>query len=293
MIDLSARAVALAFCLVAFVFRAIPPGLAYPVCDLIGDLASVVARGARRAVEANLRHVLGARQPPDRRLVRQVFRNGARNYYDTFRIPALSGPALERLVQAEGWEHLEAARAGGRGAILVGAHLSSVSLAGQIVARRGYPLVAVVEPIQPRWLFELLARLRAGHGARLLPLGLKAMAELVAALRRNEVVGLIADRDIGRTGLLVPFFDAPASMPSGPAALALRTGAPILVAVALRKPDGTFWGVIEPPLALARTGDLRRDIERATCQIARRFEYYIRHDPAQWTVFQPVWPEER
>lgn len=277
--------------LVTGLSRVVPSRVAYGLCDLLGGLASVLAVGARRAVQANLRHVLGLSHPPGH-LIRQVFQNGARSYYDTFRIPSLRDDELDRLVQVEGWEHLEAARAACRGAILVGAHLSSLSLAGQLVAHHGYPIVVPVEPIRPAWLLQLMQRLRAGHGARLLPLGPKVMGELVAALARNEVVGLIADRDVGRKGIRVAFFDATTSMPSGPAALALRTGAPLLVAVVQRKDDGRFRGVIEPPLRLEHSGDLREDVTRATHQIVARFEYYIRLNPAQWTVFQPVWPEQ-
>lgn len=271
---------------------AVPPRLAYPACDLIGDLFCLLSLSSRQAVQSNLRHVLGARQPPGQ-LVRQVFRSGVRNYYDTFRIPAISGAELEELVESQGWEHLDAARAAGSGAILVGAHLSSVALAAQLIAHRGYPLVTVVEPVRPPALFDLLADARAGHGVRVLPIGPNVMAELIGALRRNEVVGLIADRDVGGTGIDVPFFDAPAFLPSTPAVLCLRTGAPLMVALSVRKSDASFRGIIEPPLPPTRSGDLRRDVEDLTQRIAERFEYHIRMDPTQWTVFQPVWAEER
>lgn len=282
----------LALLLVSLVARRVSPQAAYPVCDLLGDLAWLAARGPRRAVESNLRRVLGSAGPPPQRMVRAVFRHGARAYYDTFRIPATPSPELERLVEAEGWEHLDAALAAGRGAILVGAHLGSVSLTGQLVALRGYPLVAVVEPLRPEALYRLMARVRGAGGARLLPLSPTVGRELIAALRRNEVVALIADRDVGQTGIRVPFFGESASLPSGPAVLSLRTGAPMLIAVALRQAAGRFRGVIEPPLEARRSGAFRQDVEAMTRRIAARFEYYIGQDPTQWTVFQPIWPDQ-
>ena len=278
------------FHLLTTVAAALPPRLGYAVADRVGDLWYLAAPRARAAVAANLRHVLGG-QPADQRLVRQVFRHGARNYYDTLRIPALSPETLQAWFRVDGWDHLDRARAAGQGAILVGAHLSSVALAGQLVVLRGYPLVAVVEPTRPRWLFTIVTRFRAARGARLLPLSPGVLGELSLALRRNEIVGLVADRDVVGTGVPVQFFDAPAAIPQGPAVLALRTGAPLLISVVLRQSHGHFRGVIEPPLAVHRSGNTRRDIAALTRQIVMRFEYYIRRNPDQWTVFQPIWPE--
>src|SRR5215208_2293532 len=111
--------------------RAVPPAVAYPILDLVGGLLWRVNRSARRAVEANLGQVIRDRGPRWRGAVRDVFRHGARNSYDTFRIPRLTPSELDRLVPIRGWEHLDAALAEGRGAILVGAHLSSLAVGGQ------------------------------------------------------------------------------------------------------------------------------------------------------------------
>jgi phosphatidylinositol dimannoside acyltransferase len=269
----------------------VPPRLAYPTLDRLGELAWALSPRARRVVESNLRHVVPSWRHR-RRAARGVFRHAARNYYDTFRIPRLSRAELEALVQSHGWEHVDAALARGRGVIMVGAHLSSVGLAAQAIAARGYTVQVPVEPIEPPELLRLLVRLRAGFGLRVVPLGPKLGAELLAALRRNEVVGLIVDRNLTGSAVTVPFFGAPARLPAGPALLAIRSGAPILPGIALRRPDGRFAGVIEPPISFTRSGSNRKDVDAITRAIAARLEYYIRRHPEQWTVFQPVWDTE-
>jgi len=274
----------------------VPPAVAYPVLDRLGDLLWLLDRPARRAVEGNLRRVLGGRGPRWRWAVRGVFRHGARGYYDTFRLPRLSAAEILALVPVRGWEHLDGALARGAGAIIVTAHMSSVGLAAQTIAARGHPTTTAVEPVDPPELLRLLARLRSGVGTRVLPLGPTLGAELLAALRRNEVVGLLVDRDVTGAGLSVPFFGAPARLPSGPAVLALRSGAPILPAFVVRRPDGGFEGIVEPPLEVLRPGARRGDVERVTRAVAARLEYYIGRYPEQWTVFQPIWntsPEAR
>ncbi|MBA2448290.1 MAG: hypothetical protein H0V51_09725, partial [Chloroflexi bacterium] len=117
----------------------VPPAVAYPILDRLGDLLWLLDRPARRAVEGNLRRVLGGRGPRWRWAVRGVFRHGARGYYDTFRLPRLSAAEILALVPVRGWEHLDGALARGAGAIIVTAHMSSVGLAAQSIAARGHP----------------------------------------------------------------------------------------------------------------------------------------------------------
>ena len=267
----------------------VPRRAAEPFCRLAGSLWYLASPGARAAVAANLARILGRR--PDRRQVVEVFQQGVLNYWDTFALPGLTRNDVLALVRGKGWEHLEAALAAGRGVIIATAHLSSAALVASSVAAAGYPVTSVVEPMRSPRLFAAITAQRARFGMRILPVGTTTTArELLAALRRNEVVGLITDRDVLGTGPAVRFFGAETTFPDGAAALALRTGAPILVAAAHRLPDGTFAGVIEPPLVAERTGIARADAQRLTQALAERLQYHISAHPDQWTVFQRRWP---
>jgi KDO2-lipid IV(A) lauroyltransferase len=267
--------------------RVVPRARAEPLCRLAGGVWYLLAPGSRAAVEDNLRHVLG--RPPTRREVLGVFRNGALNYWDTLAISSLAPQEVVRLVTIHGLEDLDAALAGGRGAILVGAHLSSVALAAQALPARGYPLLGLLEPTRPPEVFEFFARQRQALGARLLPVSAGGLRELLLALRRGEVVALVTDRDVTGTGPVIDFFGQPTRFPDGAAVLSVRTGAPILPAYAVRRRDGTFEGWIEPPLPLP-AGEPKAAARELTRAVARRLEYHIASHPQQWTVFQRRWP---
>jgi len=282
------QATYLAFRMASQIAPHVPRALAYRISDVAGDLFWVLNGPARRAVRANLRHVLG--RAPEPGLIRQAFRHGARNYYDTLIIPTLGPERLLSLVPVRGWEHLDQALGEGRGVIIVGVHLSSVALAGQVIAARGHAVTSIAERVEPPGLMQLLTRLRSGGGVRVLPQGSDTIRELLAALRRNEIVGLVADRDITGTGVTARFFDAETQLPAGGALLAIRTGAPLLSAVAVRTADDRFEALIDPPIEVERGADRSETVRQTTRRVAERFERHIASHPEQWTVYQPVWP---
>ena len=255
---------------------------------MVGSLWHAASPAARESVRDNLRHVLG--REPDQRTVREVFFHGALNYWDILAIPRFSHALLRQIVTVHGLEHVAAGRALGHGVLIAGAHLSSVSLVGHIVPAQGYPMVSMLEPIEPPRLLEFFTRTRNAMGLRMLPASSAALRELIATLRRNEVIGVVSDRDITGKGPLVQFFDAPTRFPDGLPSLALRTGAPLLTGVAVRKPNGIFEAIIDPPITFERSGDLKVDVVALTQAMARRLEYHVAQHPEQWTVFQKRWP---
>jgi KDO2-lipid IV(A) lauroyltransferase len=266
----------------------IPRAVGYRLCDLFGDVAYQLGRAARRNVQLNLQHVYGRRPP--RSVVRETFRNQARNYLDTFVIPSLTSETLPHWAAVDGLAHLEAASARGRGVILAGMHVGSPSLAAQVLAYHGWKLRVVVEPIQPPALYELVNRHRSGLGGEMIPLDEPGIARrLIRELRSNHVLGLMVDRDLTGNSVLVQFFDAPARLSSGAATLALSTGAAVCPSLSLRRADGRVHGIIDPAIEIVRTGDRDADVLTLTRRIAERFEYYIGQAPGQWTLFVPVW----
>jgi KDO2-lipid IV(A) lauroyltransferase len=267
----------------------VPPERAYPVLDRVADLVRLGAPGARVAVAANLEQVLGGHGRRRAWAVRGVFRHMLRNYYDTFRLPAMTDAEIGDRVVLHGREHLQRALADGRGAILFSAHVSSVALAAQALALAERGGTVVVEPVQPPALLDLMLRVRGSHGLAYRTLGPGLFGDLTATLHRNELVFLVVDRDIGGSGSPVELFGRPVRMPTGPALLHLRTGAPVLPTYVSRRPDGRLDGVVGAPLPIRLTGHRRADVTEISRTIARRLEYHIGKHPEQWTVLQRVW----
>ena len=130
---------------------------------------------------------------------------------------------------------------GSVGSIQVAMHFGSVDLSGlyatRVAGRRvTAPMEQVADPDARAW-FE---RVRGALGVTIVPIAGAAEA-LVEALERGEMVGLVADRVIGRgRGARVELFGAPARLPLGPAALSVQTGAPIWLQAVERVGSGSL-----------------------------------------------------
>ncbi|NOZ06817.1 MAG: hypothetical protein GXP41_10805 [Chloroflexi bacterium] len=279
------------FRLAGWILPHIPPRFGYWLFARLGDLTYHLNPAGRAVVRDNMAHVLGPQATPEAidRATRMVFRYSGQNYFDLFRLASLDTNQLERLIHAEGWEQIDEALAAGKGLVLVTAHFGAPDVVAQLVTSRGYPVTAVVEHLKPEPLFRYVCSLRGSHGLRTLPVD-GALMRLFRALRHNEVIALVADRDITESGIEVQFFGRTARMADGHVQIALRTGAPVMAGYCLRKPDGTFYAY-GTPIELERTGDRDRDVQAGLRKVLAFMETFIAAHPEQWVMFQPIWSE--
>lgn len=233
--------------------------------------------------------------PRVRATARRSFRNYGKYLFDFLRQSSLDPDQIEHGVSTSGFDHLDAALAGGRGAVLAVAHFGNWDLAGALLAQRGYPFFTLVDTFAPPALDRLVHATRNRFGLGLIPVDQPgALRHVQRALRGNQVVGVVFDRPQRDGGVAVEFFGAPAWLPAGPARLALRSGAPVLTAYLLRRPgDRTYLGVIEPPVPFSPTGDEQTDVQALTQAIVRRLEALLRQHPDQWYMFRRMWPDQQ
>jgi KDO2-lipid IV(A) lauroyltransferase len=277
----------LARVLPAPVVDAAAPQLAGLASLLGGDRRAMVERHQRRVDPTLSGAALRAR-------VREVFRSYGRYYGESFRLPSVGPDELDARMSYEGYEHIRRARdEDGIGPLLVLPHLGSWEWSAYWLTRVEHvPVTAVVERIEPPALFEWFVEYRRSIGMEIVPLGPDAGRSVVAAVKQRHVVPLLCDRDINRTGVEVSFFGEKTTLPSGPAALALRTGAPLLPCAVYDRGSG-HHGVVRPPIDTGRAGSFRQDVARITQAIADELEDLIRVAPEQWHLMQPNWPSDR
>ena len=273
------------------VTRVLPPAVRYPLAALTGRCVFFVMPRRRRIAFENFAQVLGlpADDPKVRRTARHAFGNYFKMFADFMLMYSLKPDEIRRMVRPDGRERLDRALAEGKGAIVVTAHVSNWDILAAASAVYGYPISAVTNELPSGGLNELVIASRERIGMKMIRLGPGSLRQIIRALGRNELVALASDLYSGDRGVRVPFFNRPAVFPSGPAAIALKTGAPILPVWARRRPDNLYIAEIEEPIEVSRTGDTTRDIQVTTERIVQFFERIIRREPDQWLVFLPVW----
>ncbi|MCH8901618.1 MAG: hypothetical protein IIC88_04900 [Chloroflexi bacterium] len=272
----------------------LPLSVLYGIAHVVGDAAYLARAGARRAVMANMRRVLGpeASEREVRRTAREVFRNASRYYADLIYVPRMDLQRFARdKLELTGLEYILDAQRAGRGVVITGAHFGNPDMATQGLAASGLRVLVLTEPLQPQALSDFTHWLRSHHGHEYRPADFGGVKAAVRQLKRGGMLCILSDRDVGGTGVPMEFFGAEASIPLGAVDIAMRTGADLIPAWARRLPGYRFEARIGPPVELVRTGDFDADVRANARRLLAVFERELRADPGQWAVLEPIWDD--
>jgi len=278
----------------------LPAALSYRVACWRGDLDYRYRHGKRAELMRNLRDLVGEDLSEDaaRRLTQDWFRFSSCEAIDVMRLRYRAQP-LRRLVEIRGREHLDAALAGGKGAILCSAHFGSFDCAFSLLGASGFAVTTIgrwqhnytvgLSSAERRFWDVVYARRlrRHRHRPNIEPwpgrVGVAALA--ATALQANEVVTIAIDApplvaDLPRA-VDVPFLDRRARLLPGAATIAKLTGAPLLMGFMYRTGDYRHQ-VLEISAPVSSGGDVATVFARCAAEVSAA----IRRSPAHWIY----WP---
>lgn len=273
---------------------ALPESLGRPLFEGAGAASFHLVGKARGVVASNLSRVLGRApgSPVVQAAAKEAFRSYGRYWFDTFHARVIPDEELVRRQVFVGREHLERAFEKGGGLVLALPHLGNWDTAGAWVPRQGWRITAVAELLRPERLYRLFLEHREALGMGVLGLtdDRKVAEECIRLLSENQLIALVADRDLKGNGVVVEMFGQERRIPAGPALLSLATGCPLMSAACYETPGG-WVTYISPPIEIERTESLRADVTTMTRILAGHFERAIAAAPTQWHMFQPAWDE--
>jgi len=272
---------------VAWVLAHLPAGMGLVVGRRLGDALWWLLPRRRRVTLDNLTRSFGGERSPAelRRLGRRSFQHVGMNLIEACRYYLRPTDVMLSRVRLEGDEHLRTAVAQGRGVLILTAHYGNWELLAAAHGLSGLPLSIVIRPLDHPLLDELAARFRRRSGAELI-IKRQAVREVLQALRRQRMVGILLDQNATREeGVFVPFFGALASTSKGLAVLALRTGAPVVPVVLRRDPDGRHCVDVGAPIPPPPD----RDVATYTAKFNEVLEATIRRAPEQWLWMHARW----
>jgi KDO2-lipid IV(A) lauroyltransferase len=186
-------------------------------------------------------------------------------------------------------EHGREAIGGPRGLVVATAHTGNWDLVGCVLARDHVDLSVVTKRLSARSLDRFWQERRASFGLELLH-GAGVFGHAVLALERGRAVALPMDQAPERRSAVreLSFLGQTARCDATPALLAARTGAPLVLALGRRLPDGRHC--IDVPLILSPPSrPSRRWIDDATRALNLALEEFVREHPSQWLWMHRRW----
>jgi KDO2-lipid IV(A) lauroyltransferase len=184
---------------------------------------------------------------------------------------------------------IDAALERGQGLVLMTPHLGCFEVCAQAYAERWgarVPITVMYRPARKAWLRELMDGSRARPGLATAPASLAGVRQMMRALRRGEVVGLLPDQvPPDGMGVWAPFFGRDAYTMTLAARLIEQTGAQPLLMFGERLPRGAGWQVhvraLPEPLPAGAASDEAHQVACAAA-VNRAMEHLIRQCPQQY-----------
>lgn len=246
----------------------------------LGSLLYYLMPVRRRVVQTNLRLCFAERAEDERkRLARESFISAATALFEGALSWWGSDRRLKALYRIEGLEHLEAARAQGKGVILLGGHYTTLEISGRLLAYHVEGLQPIYKPAKNPLFETVMARSRKRRFDDLVPSA--DMRTIVRNLKRGKVMWYAPDQDFGRRhSVFAPFFGFPTATLTTTARLARLSGAPVVPYYSERLPGSEgFLVKLLPPLEGFPSGDDMADAtlvnQTLEAQIARVPEQYL------------------
>lgn len=194
------------------------------------------------------------------------------------------------VIEVRGTEHVDAARARGRPLIFFAGHLANWEVCAIAAKQFGLPLHLVYRPANNPWVERIFQEGRGDIAAGLIPKGPDGARLVLDVLRAGKQLGILIDQKMN-DGIPVPFFGRDAMTAPALARLAMKFDCAVLPAQVERLGGARFRLTVHPPLAIAKTGNLAKDLRDTMAAANALLEDWIRQRPGQWLWLHRRWPD--
>jgi KDO2-lipid IV(A) lauroyltransferase len=208
--------------------------------------------------------------------------------FELLQFSGLSPEAMRRRVEVEGEERVHAAYAKGKGVLFFTGHFGFWELHAMVHAQLFRPIGVLARPLDNAGLHVLLERMRQRTGNAVIYRE-GAVRRILRTLSAGQGVAMLIDQHMhSPDAIWVQFFQRPAATTSTLAALALRTGAPVVPVFAVPLPGGRFRMIYEPPVEppFAGVADPVHDFTQRCTDV---LEMYVRRRPELWLWMHRRW----
>ena len=257
----------------------------------IGRLVYHLDRFHRRIALDNVAHAFPSRSRQElERMTRATFAHFGAVLLELLKFGTLSDDEMVRLVDVEGAERVNQAYLHGRGVLLFTGHFGYWEVQGLMQPLHARPVSVLARPLDNPHLHDRLERLRTRTGNSVI-YRQRAIRKVLRELAANHGVAMLIDQHLHTPdAVYVDFFRRPAATTNALAALAIRTGAPVIPAFAMPISGGRYRLVYEHPVDPPRD-DTPESIRDFTQRCTDVLEMYVRRHPELWLWMHRRWRE--
>jgi KDO2-lipid IV(A) lauroyltransferase len=275
--------------IVAAGVRLLPMSVVRACGGALGRAVYVVDGFHRRIALANLAQAFPTRSAAERRVIARVmFAHFGRLLLELMKFGTLSDAQMLARVESDGEERVLQAYQHGRGVLFFTGHFGYWEMQAIAQPLRVRPVSVLARPLDNPYLHHWLEQIRTRTGNAVI-YRQGAIRKVMRELTANRGVALLIDQHLHSSdAVYVDFFDRPAATTSALAALALRTGAPVIPVFALPLPGGRYRFVYERPVPPPRE-DSPDAVREFTQRCTDVLEMYVRRDPSLWLWMHRRW----
>jgi KDO2-lipid IV(A) lauroyltransferase len=269
--------------------RLMPDAVVRVSGTLLGLGFYTVDRAHRRIAQRNLAAAFPGRSDEDRRAIaRAAFAHFGRLLFELLAFSTLSPEQMLERVEFEGEDRARLAYAQGKGVLFVTGHFGFWELHAMVHALQIAPIGLLARALDNPYLNQLLERIRQRTGNTVI-YRRGTIRRVMRALGNGQGVAVLIDQHImSRDAIYVDFFERPAATTSVVAALALRTGAPVVPVFALPLANGRIRVIYEHPVEPPR-GETEDAVREFTQRCTDVLEMYVRRHPDLWLWMHRRW----
>ena len=271
----------------------VTPGFIVRGAGTFLGLAFYTLDGAhRRIAQRNLATAFPSRSEKERRAIaRAAFAHFGRLLFELLQFSTLTPKEMLARVEFEGEERARLAYGQGKGVLFVTGHFGFWELHAMAHALRVEPIGVLACALDNPYLNQLLEDLRQGTGNTVI-YRRGTIRRVMRTLQAGHGVAVLIDQHImSRDAIYVDFFERPAATTSAVAALALRTGAPVVPVFALPLGRGRYRFVYEHHVEAPRS-DSPDAVREFTQRCTDVLEMYVRRHPELWLWMHRRWRDE-
>ena len=277
--------------LVKTVVRLLPMAVVRACGRAIGRLAYAVDRTRRQVAVQNLAQAFPGRPEAEHReLAKAMFAHFGALLLELLKFGGCSPEQMLALSETEGEERVRLAHQQGRGVLFFTGHFGYWEIHAIAHALRLDPISVLARPLDNPRLHDMLEQIRTRTGNTVI-YRQGAVRRMLRDLASNKGIAVLIDQHLhSPDAVYVDFFRRPAATTSALAALALRTGAPVIPVFALPLPGGRYRFVYEHPVdpPRAETADAVREFTQRCTDV---LEMYVRRHPDLWLWMHRRWRE--